>query len=380
MKRTLIASFVAVAALAACDRPASTTTGTASPGASAPAAAPAPPPASAASGTASSTSAAPPTSEGATASASASASGASPATASASATPGTAAMGAGPAGPASGAASAQAAASPAPVLAPTQVALLAPPANEDVSAGRGIAMQGANGAAACMGCHGQNGEGNAQAGFPRLAGLGRMYIERQLNSYADGTRQHPVMTPIAGNLSAQQRMQVAAFYAGLSTPSTESASAGGGNPPVLVVRGDDKRGLQACVNCHGPQGIGDAGANPYLAGQHQAYLVSALGEWKDGSRHNDPSGQMPAIAKALTDADTKQLAAYFAGLPAPAPRNAQAAAVAVNTSRPAVQSGPSGPTAPAQGKGTEQGAPVMGGSQGPAAGGAATNPAQTTTR
>jgi cytochrome c553 len=260
-----------------------------------------------------------------------------------------------------------------PQLAP--VTMAAPPSNEDVSAGRTIAAQGAPGAAACVSCHGTNGEGNAQAGFPRLAGLGRIYIEHQLNSYADGTRANPVMTPIAGALSAQQRTQVASYFAGLGNAGAANANAANAPVPVLVVRGDDKRGLQACANCHGPQGIGDAAANPYLAGQGEQYLTNALAEWKSGARHNDPSGQMPAIAKALSDAEVKTIASYYASLPAPAPRNAQAAAMALNGSRPAVQSGPVSATAPTQGTGTEQGA-LTGGSQGVGSGGTGTNPQQ----
>jgi cytochrome c553 len=261
----------------------------------------------------------------------------------------------------------------APVDAFSQGSSVTTPATQDVGAGRAIATQGANGAAACMGCHGANGEGNAQGGFPRLAALGRLYIVHQLNSYADGTRQNQVMTPIAAGLSAEQRAQVAAYYAGLATPGTSKAS--NANAPVLAVRGDDKRGIQSCANCHGPQGIGDAGANPYLAGQHATYLANALAAWKDGSRHNDPSGQMPAIAKALTDAEAKQLVTYFASMPPPAPRNAQAA-VAFNSKRPAVQSGPVSPTAPMQGSGTQQGSALTGGGQGQGAGGTATNPGQ----
>jgi len=257
-----------------------------------------------------------------------------------------------------------------------QTATVAAPATADVSAGREIATKGANGAAACMGCHGANGEGSGQAGFPRLAALGRLYIVHQLNSYADGTRQNPVMTPIAGGLSADQREQVAAYYASLATAGATKKAASAANAPVLAVRGDDKRGIQSCANCHGPQGIGDAGPNPYLAGQNATYLANALAEWKDGSRHNDTSGQMPAIAKALNDADVKQLVAYFSSLPPPAPRNAQAAPAAAHAQRQAVQSGPVSATAPVQGTGTQQGAALTGGSQGPGSGGTATNPGQ----
>ena len=121
------------------------------------------------------------------------------------------------------------------------------------------------------------------------------------------------MTPIAGALSAQQRAQVAGYFAGLLAAAPKAAGSAA-SAPVLVVRGDDKRSIQACVNCHGPQGIGDAAANPYLAGQNETYLANTLAEWKSGARHNDASGQMPAIAKQLTDAEVQALAAYYASL------------------------------------------------------------------
>jgi len=56
---------------------------------------------------------------------------------------------------------------------------------------------------------------------------------------------------------------------------------------------------------------------PALAGQPQAYLASVLSEWRNGYRHNDPSGQMPTIAKALRAPDIASLAALFGAMPPP---------------------------------------------------------------
>lgn len=291
------------------------------------------------------------------------------------------------AGAASSTASASAAAAP---LVPSSSPSLIVPANTDTGAGRQIAAKGAPGAAACAGCHGAAGEGNGGSGFPRLAALGSVYILHQLNSYADGTRANPVMTPIASALNPQQRAEVALYYATLgATPTAAAGTAASApaegaaavpsaaaSPPVLAVRGDEAHGIQACVNCHGPQGIGDAGPNPYLAGQHAAYLANAMAAWKSGARHNDPSGQMPAIAKALDDGQVQTLVAYFSALPPPQPRNAQAVAAAGTAHEAAVKSGPVTATAPAQGVGTDQGASTTGASQSQGVGGAAGNPAR----
>ena len=282
-----------------------------------------------------------------------------------------------PASAAASAASAPASAAQAPaVLVPQQVQVASAADPREVSAGQQLATQGAPSIAACAGCHGQTGEGNAQSGFPRLAGQGRLYLLHQLDAYADGSRKNAVMQPIAAAMNADQRRAAAAFYASQGQPPAASEAAQRASEPVLAARGDDRRQIQACANCHGPQGVGDAAANPYLAGQHPNYLTAAMGAWKSGERQNDPSGQMTTIAKALTDEEVKTLVSHYAGLPPPSPRNAQAAPAPLSGQRAPVQSGPaSAAAAPQQGTGSEQGA-TTGGAQGQGAGGAATNPQQ----
>jgi cytochrome c553 len=202
-----------------------------------------------------------------------------------------------------------------PASSPKAPASASAPA-ADVAAGRAIALQGAPGAAACASCHGVNAEGNAQAAIPRLAGLARPYIEHQLDSFADGTRAQPVMTQIAGALSAAQRSQVAAYFTSLRAPALPAPAASA--PEPAIVRGDAARNIPACASCHGASASNAPNAGPELAGQNEAYLASALAAWKSGARHNDTSGKMPAIAKALTDAEARAAAAYYGALPASA--------------------------------------------------------------
>ena len=242
--------------------------------------------------------------------------------------------------------------------------------------GAQIANQGGNGAAPCASCHGANGEGNAQAGFPRLAGQSAPYLAKQLASYSDGSRQNPIMTPIAKALNDAQRQAVSQHYATLDAPGNGAAgSNAAGRGSTLATVGDEKLGIQGCANCHGPEGRGEAPAYPYLAGQHATYLRNALAEWKNGARTNDPSGQMVAIAKALTDADITALATYYASRPAPPARVAlwslPATRVPAATSTAATPASTSNPQGQ-QGIGTEQGAATVGGGQGPGGGGTST--------
>lgn len=253
-------------------------------------------------------------------------------------------------------AASEAAAVPVPV-APVKET---PPSAADVDTGGRIAAQGAGAAAACSSCHGQHGEGQAAARFPRLAGLGATYLREQLDSYADGRRQHPVMTPIAMALKADQRRLVAAYFASLDVPQNPAATQAPaeGSAARIAWLGDEARQLPACANCHGRDGGGLGDSIPPLAGQPAGYLEDALAAWREGRRNNDASGQMPRIAKALGPLDARALAAWYGALPAPPAASRRGAAFA-STLKP-VTSGPVA-AAPVQGTGTEQGAQTGGG-------------------
>ncbi|MCS6474378.1 c-type cytochrome, partial [Burkholderia thailandensis] len=78
----------------------------------------------------------------------------------------------------------------APLLLAAAVLLASHARADDIALGKTIATQGATtGVAACIGCHGAQGEGNAAAGFPRLAGTNAAYLAAQLAAFADGSRQ-----------------------------------------------------------------------------------------------------------------------------------------------------------------------------------------------
>ena len=82
-----------------------------------------------------------------------------------------------------------------------------------------------------------------------------------------------------------------------------------------AVSGDPAAGalkVQMCQGCHGIEGWRTAYPEVYpvprIAGQHSAYLVKALQEYKSGERSH-PS--MRAIAASLTDKDMADVAAYY---------------------------------------------------------------------
>jgi len=68
-----------------------------------------------------------------------------------------------------------------------------------------------------------------------------------------------------------------------------------------------------CVACHGADGNSVTPEWPSLAGQHAGYIVRQLEAYQSGDRENV---LMSAFASTLSTEDMRDLAAYFATLPA----------------------------------------------------------------
>ena len=85
---------------------------------------------------------------------------------------------------------------------------------------------------------------------------------------------------------------------------------------ALAAEGDPVAGkgkTSMCAGCHGIGGYRTVFPEVYhvpkLGGQHAAYLVKALQEYKAGNRSHPT---MRAIAAGLSDQDMADLAAYYA--------------------------------------------------------------------
>ncbi|MCE2595077.1 cytochrome c [Motilimonas cestriensis] len=87
--------------------------------------------------------------------------------------------------------------------------------------------------------------------------------------------------------------------------------------PTLATAGDAEAGkakTATCVACHGAEGIAAVPVYPNLAGQNEAYLVSALKAYKSKERNGGMAAVMQANAAALSDEDIADLAAYYSSL------------------------------------------------------------------
>jgi len=175
--------------------------------------------------------------------------------------------------------------------------------------------------AACHTCHGLKGEGDGDL-VPRLAGLDRGYLARQLILFAQGQRRHEQMQWIARHFDPSEQDRVAEYYAQLAwpqegrpAPSPARCGAPDGMAAARLYReGDAGRGLAACATCHGAAGEGVGAGNPPLAGQPAPYIAEQLRKWREGERYGDALGAMRDAARALAEEEIAPLAAFAASL------------------------------------------------------------------
>jgi len=181
----------------------------------------------------------------------------------------------------------------------------------------GDAEAGKAKAAACVSCHGMDGN-SANPEWPKLAGQHAGYIAKQLADFkaADkGGRNNAIMAGMTATLSEQDMADLGAWF------ESQAISSGMADKHWVKVgehlyRGGNKAaGVAACIACHGPRGAGNPAAGyPAVAGQHITYTINQLNAFRTGTRHNDAGGVMRDNAVRLTEDEVKAVAEYLAGL------------------------------------------------------------------
>jgi len=83
-----------------------------------------------------------------------------------------------------------------------------------VSMAGGDAAAGKAKSTVCASCHGANGV-SANPMWPNLAGQKEAYLVKQMKAFRDGTRNDPMMSPMAKPLSDADINNLAAYFSGL---------------------------------------------------------------------------------------------------------------------------------------------------------------------
>jgi cytochrome c553 len=178
----------------------------------------------------------------------------------------------------------------------------------------GDAAAGAGKAAACGACHGMTGN-SVNPEWPSLAGQNEGYIAAQLQSFKDGRRVNPLMTPMAAVLSERDMQDLGAHFAQQTPAGLEADPSNWKAGEKLYRGGDPARGIPACIACHGPQGRGNAPARyPALRAQQAVYSYNQLKAFKAGTRSSTGGKIMETVTERMTDDEMRALASYLQGL------------------------------------------------------------------
>ena len=176
----------------------------------------------------------------------------------------------------------------------------------------GIPSVGQEKSASCQGCHGVDGNSYSPE-WPNLASQNANYLAKQIRDFQSGDRKDPTMSAMVGGLSQKDIIDIVAYFSTQAVKGDASAKSGAGKR--LYEGGNRYNRTPACASCHGPNGVGNGpGGIPGLAGQKAGYTAKTLRDFKSGTRSNDRSDMMQAIAAKLSDKEIEAVAKFIAGM------------------------------------------------------------------
>lgn len=165
----------------------------------------------------------------------------------------------------------------------------------DVAAGKTKGMK-------CISCHGLKGVSSNPL-YPNIAGQKEAFLISQMEAFKNGSRPVAAKSALFGGLNAGDFGDLAAYFSSLPAGSAGSKA----EEPVLA---KGKAVYEMCSGCHGAAGEG-SDMGPRLAGQHAAYMIKRMGDYKSGAASDEA---MKGIANGLSDDDIKAVSEYLSSL------------------------------------------------------------------
>jgi cytochrome c553 len=167
----------------------------------------------------------------------------------------------------------------------------------------------------CEQCHGSSARGfRGYYPMPRLAGQQPEYLKTQLQAFAEHRRKNNIMFNVSRVLSPAMTAALAAMFSDLNpTPLAGAPTELIASGKRIFEEGVSDANVPPCSACHGSEAKGK-GPSPRLAGQLFDYTASKLMNWDKDRDPTDTSASMQSIARGLTQAQIKAVAAYLSEL------------------------------------------------------------------
>jgi cytochrome c553 len=164
----------------------------------------------------------------------------------------------------------------------------------------------------CTWCHGTSGQGYTVA--PRLAGQRPQYIENQIRSFREHTRDNPFsrqyMWGAVAALRPHEARDLATYFATIvPKPANDGDRDLAARGRAIYLDGIPEANIVSCYACHGPnaEGVRDI---PRLGGLAYFYLKGRLEQWGQGY-HSGTASPMPLVASTLGPNEIEALASYL---------------------------------------------------------------------
>ncbi|MDH5570869.1 MAG: NapC/NirT family cytochrome c [Gammaproteobacteria bacterium] len=187
----------------------------------------------------------------------------------------------------------------------------------------------------CAACHGEYGEGKPDGEYPRLAGLPKAYIAKQLGDFKSRERLNIPMIPYANEreLPGNDVFTIAAYLESIKLPNKLEpvevvdkgfSALGRLQDSQLVVNiarmdGNIEAGKRfyerECAGCHAKDGYGKPEKLiPPLAGQHSEYLRRQITRFQKAERLHDSDPEDQKIFEKISDAEIQDILSHLSVL------------------------------------------------------------------
>jgi len=188
----------------------------------------------------------------------------------------------------------------------------------DIASGHGLFTT------VCTKCHLNGGRGDQEGLVPDITLVAAPYALQTLDAFRAGVRVNNKMLEVTQALSYRDIADLAAYLNSLPpqkalAPVDAAAAARGA---AIATKGDNGRGIPACLGCHDIKGVTALPLISRLQGQSAVYLQARLDLFATAEPGDITAlNPMPAIARQLTSQERADLAAYFASV-SPLPKSA----------------------------------------------------------